>query len=136
MIKINKKMISIILIIVTVNLFYLINFKVNAETDLKNMQTQIDDFMEMGKKQVEEKGGATVATDIATPFVGLGQILTMVGAGTMVAVTAYMGIKYITASPEGQAKLKQQLIGLVVSGIVIFGAYGIWSIVLRIVSQF
>lgn len=81
-------------------------------------------------------GGSDIATEIASPFVELGQILTLIGAGVMVAVTAYMGIKYITASPEGQAKLKQQLIGLFVSGIVIFGAYGIWTIVLRIVSQF
>ena len=54
----------------------------------------------------------------------------------MVAVTTYMGIKYLTAGPEAQAKLKTQLIGVVVSGIVIFGAYGIWSMVIKIASQF
>jgi hypothetical protein len=54
----------------------------------------------------------------------------------MVIVTLYMGIKYITATPDSQARLKQQLIGLVVSGIVIFGAYFIWKIVVNIVSKF
>ena len=33
------------------------------------------------------------------------------------------------------AKLKQQLIGVLVSGFVIFGAYGIWKVVGKIVEQ-
>ena len=60
----------------------------------------------------------------------------MIGVGVMVAVTTYMGIKYLTAGPEAQAKLKVQLIGVVVSGVVIFGAYGIWSIVLKMAAKF
>ena len=43
--------------------------------------------------------------------------------------TAYMGILYMISPPERQAKLKQQLIGLVVSAVVIFGGYYIWKIV-------
>ena len=74
--------------------------------------------------------------DITSEFTELGKILTTIGAGVMVAVTTYMGIKYITAGPEAQAKLKQQLIGVVVSGIVIFGAYGIWQIVGQIAQSF
>ena len=132
----RKIVISIILIMCIVNAFYLVTFEVNGST-LGEMQTQIDDFMKVGRDKVNStSGGADIATEIATPFVGLGQILTFIGAGVMVGATAYMGIKYILASPEGQAKLKHQLIGLVVSGIVIFGAYGIWSLTLRIVSRF
>lgn len=66
----------------------------------------------------------------------IGQILTLVGAGTLVAVTSYMGIKYLVSPPDKQAALKQQLIGLVVAGIVIFGAYGIWKAVVNVASQF
>ena len=57
-------------------------------------------------------------------------------AGVLVAVLTFMGIKYITSGPEAQGKLKQQLIGVVVSGVVIFGAYGIWQLVGKIVSTF
>jgi hypothetical protein len=60
----------------------------------------------------------------------------MIGAGVMVAVTTYMGIKYLTAGPEAQAKLKVQLVGLVVSGMVIFGSYYIWKIVIQIAAEF
>lgn len=73
---------------------------------------------------------------ITDEFTGLGQILTTIGAGVMVAVITYMGIKYLTSGPEAQAKLKTQLIGVVVSGFVIFGAYIIWKIVVQIAETF
>lgn len=105
---------------------------VNAASLLQTMETQAGQFIQNGQKQA----GKIKYNNIANEFAGLGQILTMVGAGVMVAVTTYMGIKYLTAGPEAQAKLKTQLIGVVVSGVVIFGAYGIWKLVIEIVSQF
>lgn len=50
----------------------------------------------------------------------------------MIDVTAYMGIKNLVSTPETRGKLKQQLIGLVVSGVVIFGAYYIWRAVINL----
>ena len=105
---------------------------VNAASLLQTMETQAGQFIKNGQKQA----GKIKYDNIANEFAGLGQILTMVGAGVMVAVTTYMGIKYLTAGPEAQAKLKTQLIGVVVSGVVIFGAYGIWKLVIEIASQF
>lgn len=99
-------------------------------TLLQNMQSQASDFINEGSKTKIDYNA------IAKEFKGLGQILTMVGTGVMVAVTTYMGIKYLTAGPEAQAKLKVQLIGVVVSGMVIFGSYSIWSLVMNVASQF
>ena len=62
-------------------------------------------------------------------------ILTAVGIVVLVAVTMIMGIRYMFATPEEAAKLKQQLIGLVVSGVVIFGAVAIWKIVYTILNS-
>ena len=60
----------------------------------------------------------------------IGQFLTGVGVIVLVIATIIMGIKYMsTSDASAQAKIKQQLIGLVVSAIVIFGAYSIWTIV-------
>ena len=95
------------------------------------MQGDIDEFKKAGKGKSDFKVG-----DVTKNFVSLAQILTMVGAGIMVAVTTYMGIKYLTGGPEAQAKLKTQLIGVMVSGMVIFGAYFIWKTVVNIVSTF
>lgn len=86
------------------------------------------------------KGAASAGninySGVTKEFIGIGQILTTIGAGVMVAVVTYMGIKYLTAGPEAQAKLKIQLIGVLVSGMVIFGSYTIWKIVVQIAENF
>lgn len=98
---------------------------------LSEMENKANNFINTGAGQSNIN-----YTNVTNEFKDLGNILTMIGAGVMVAVTAYMGIKYLTAGPEAQAKLKTQLIGVVVSGMVIFGAYFIWKIVLEIAATF
>ncbi len=98
---------------------------------IKQMQDDMDEFEKAGKGKNDFEVG-----DVTKNFVNLAQILTMIGAGVMVAITTYMGIKYLTAGPEAQAKLKTQLFGVLVSGMVIFGAYFIWKTVVNIVSTF
>lgn len=99
---------------------------------ISQMESDINSF-----KNEAIKSGQTISTEkITEDFVSLGQILTMIGMGVMVAVTTYMGIKYLTSGPEAQAKLKTQLIGVIVSGLVIFGAYFIWRVVINIASTF
>lgn len=66
--------------------------------------------------------------DIAKPFSDLGNILRFIGIGIVVIATTYMGILYMISPPEKQAKLKQQLIGLVVAAVVIIGGYYIWKL--------
>lgn len=58
----------------------------------------------------------------------IGQMLTAVGVAVLFGAIMLLGIKYMKAQPEERGKLKQQLIGLVISGIVIFGAFTIWRI--------
>ena len=54
-------------------------------------------------------------------------MMSYLGAGIMVAVTSYLGVQYLMSPPDKQAALKEKLIGVVVAGIIIFGAYQIWS---------
>ena len=61
--------------------------------------------------------------------VPIANILTAIGVFVLVGVTIVMGIKYMFATPEEAAKLKQQLIGLVVSAVVVLGATAIWKII-------
>lgn len=130
--KTNKK-ILIKIIFMLVVLFTFFNVDKSYATNgisLKKMEEQASNFISTGANQSTVNVSA-----IAGNFVSLGQILTFIGAGVLIGVTAYMGIKYLTAGPEAQAKLKVQLIGVVVSGITIFGAYGIWKLVINIASQ-
>ena len=128
---IKKSLLIISLFLLIIKIFMVNCYKVEALT-LKEMQEQTKEFLTTGETEAD-----SIETDgIFDDLVGMGSILTTIGAGVMVAVTLYMGIRFITATPEAQAKLKQQLIGLVVAGFVIFGAYYIWKIVINIVEKF
>ncbi len=129
--KITKKVLITLIAFFIISLSLVNTSKVEALT-LSEMQNQTQEFLNKGKDGAGNVNGENIFEDL----VDLGSILTTIGAGVLVAVTLYMGIKYITATPEAQAKLKQQLIGLVVSGFVIFGAYFIWKIVISIVEKF
>ncbi len=122
----RKILIAVILLYVLVSAFS----NVKAIT-LKEMQDKANNFINAGATNQNID-----YNNVTKEFSDLGQILTMIGAGVMVGVTTYMGIKYLTAGPEAQAKLKVQLIGVVVSGMVIFGSYYIWRTVLKIAATF
>lgn len=91
------------------------------------------DILKAGSSWIEAgQSQAPVGTstdDFVNRFIGIGQVLVAVGVIVLLIVTAITGIKWITASPDKKALLKQQLIGLVVAAVVIFGAVGIWNLV-------
>lgn len=127
----RKKLNSLFKIICVMIAVYVV-FGINTFTFasfLSEMNAAVGEFKSQGNVNID-------TSEVTKQFKGLGQALTLVGTGVMVAVIAYMGIKYMTSGPEAQAKLKTQLIGVFVSGIVIFGAYHIWKLVLNIVKNF
>ena len=91
-----------------------------------------DTFINKGKEK-----DVINSSDVATTIMPIAQALVAVAAGVLVVVTCIMGVKYATTtSAEAQAKLKKQLIGLVVSIVVVFGAHAIWTIVYNFMKNF
>lgn len=84
-----------------------------------------------GAEQVEN----TSVDNFVSQFVGIGRILVVIAVVVLLIVIGITGIKWITATPEKQAKLKEQLIGLVVATVVIFGAVGIWNLARGIMGK-
>ena len=133
--KLSKTLKRLIFTILIIYILFSVPHVVQAAdgtTMLSTMQSQTSAFISKGQANASGISWQAVTQE----FVGLGQILTMIGVGVMVAVVAYMGIKYLTAGPEAQAKLKVQLIGLLVSAMVIFGSYYIWKFVVGIAETF
>ena len=132
----NKQIIMKITFILLLLSYLLFNCSiVNAtggSNTLKKAEEQLDSWQTIG----QSGQGDIDMENVVNPIVDITQILITLGAGVLVAVTTYMGIRYLISSPEEQAKLKTQLIGIVVSGVVIFGAYYIWKIVLQLASEF
>jgi len=62
-------------------------------------------------------------------------VLLGIGTVVLVAVALIMAIKYMTATPDAKGKLKTQLIGLVVSAVVVLGATAIWKIIYKVLSS-
>ena len=123
-------------IILITSLLFVITMNFNiVHADGPGMLSNMERDMNIFDKTGEENSRNIKVENVVGPIRDLTQILVTIGAGVMVAVTTYMGIKYLTSGPETQAKLKIQLIGLVVAGVVIFGAYNIWKIVVTLASE-
>ena len=126
------KVIRIISIVITmISIFSIFQPEAQAVQSFDEMKRSIADFIEKGKGGNSNINGGQLG-GIVMPIVN---ILTAIGVIVLVGVTMIMGIKYMFATPEEAAKLKQQLIGLVVSAVVILGATAVWKIVYQIVSQ-
>lgn len=125
--KVLKKVtLMMFLLYIVISLFY----SVRAIT-WEDMDSQWSTFSNHGRNNSNINYAS-----VTSEFKDLAQILTMIGTGVMIGVTVYMGIKYLTSGPEAQAKLKGQLVGVLISGLVVFASYPIWKMVLEIVSRF
>ena len=60
-------------------------------------------------------------------------IVQVIGVGIAVIMLTIMGVKYITASPQEKSQLKETLVPYFVGAIVLCGASGILSIVVKFV---
>lgn len=119
-------------IILPLVLLILFAFPVYSEasgfSSFGDLKQKADSWIKEGDVKVSDDKIAQIMSPIA-------QVLVAVGAIVLVGATIIMGIKYVSASDPGtQAKLKQQLIGLVVAAIIIFGAVGIWTFVYNFLS--
>lgn len=80
--------------------------------------------------------GETIGDDdLVDPTLQIGRVLMTIAIIVLLIVTIIMAIKYMIANPEEQGKLKQQLVGLVISAAVIFGAYIIWQITINLLTN-
>ena len=85
--------------------------------------------------------GATADTDATSDdetkeFINiLYNTLLTLGVIITIAVGGIMGIKFMLASAEDKAKIKESMVPYVVGSILIFGAFGIWKLFITIFSQ-
>lgn len=119
---VNKIVLLVMLVLVATVTFSNETFAMEEWDKMKN---KADAFITEGKNQ----GGENVIseTDLQNFAMPIARALLAIAAVVVTVVTVVMGIQYAMASPSDKAKLKQKLIGLVVSTIIIYGAQGIWA---------
>jgi len=133
----NKKIWNICGVILLVAVFlFILSPNVFADGDEKKTFPSFDKIFSMVQnfETIGKQNAPIDAEQIANTIRPLESILLGIGTVVLVVVTAIMGIKYMTASPEGRGKLKTQLIGVAVSAVVLFGAYGIWRIAYTLIN--
>ena len=124
------KILKYVAVVITAMLIIInLNQPVAEAMTFDEMRSKIQTWTQIGQNQGGSRISGNEIGNILKPIVN---ILTAIGVIALIVITMIMGIKYMFATPEEAAKLKQQLIGLVVSAVVILGATAIWKIIYNI----
>ena len=128
----NKKFFNILSILLLIIAFlFLLSPEIYASMpNAEELHSQASEFLNKGEQnaKIDVNKIASIMKPMASLLLGIGTVV-------LVVVTALMGVKYMAANPETRAKLKGQLVVIAISAIVLFGAYGIWSIAYKIMSD-
>ena len=102
----------------------------SSDDSIDSIFNDANDFIKQGESDssIDQKKLHDTSNLLYNLLLGIGMVLAVI-------VGVIIGIKYVLGSLEEKADLKQALIGYVVSCAVIFGAFGIWKIVVLILQS-
>lgn len=103
------------------------------------MQTTyaVDDIIEAGGsfiKKGEQQQQAIQDSQIKTVSDQIYNILLAIGTVIAVIIGAILGIQFMVGSMDEKAKVKESLIPFVIGCVIIFGAFGIWKLIITILK--
>ena len=131
---------SKILIIVCILQIIILPTYSNASSFWDDVFSNGNRFIQNGKNQATSKNEATggtviddseiqdVNSDIFNALLGIGIVFTVLIGGVL-------GVKLMISSAEDKAKIKEAMIPYVIGCVVIYGAFGIWKIVIVILNN-
>ena len=141
-----KQRIGKVLLILLVLQFVFAIVNVSEATTWGDIFGSADSFLKKGKDGAA-KGEITTGTGNNTATIGLPDdgklnsivsdiynILFPLGVAITVIIGGALGIKFMMASAEDKAKVKESLVPYVVGCVVIYGAFGIWKLAITIFS--
>ena len=101
----------------------------NASSTLDDMMTDADSFVASSKSDsIDSKSLQDFSSIIYN-------IALQIGIGVAVVVGLALGIQFMLAGVDGKADVKKALIAYVVGCIAIFGAFGIWKLIIEVMKQ-
>lgn len=103
--------------------------KMAETTNIDNVVTSGDEFLKNGDQtRIEDQNLQNLSNSIYN-------ILLIVGVIIAVLIGAIIGIKFMIGSVEEKADVKKLLVPYIVGCVVVFGAFGIWKVVVIILSS-
>ena len=154
MASIIKRFLKVIVIFIAIQILLVVEdiSKVQSADFLwDGMLDSADGFIEQGKQNanrgeisVEQEDGdpenvvkiqLPKSDDVKTIVGRIYMILMPLGVAITVIVGGILGIKFMIASAEDKAKIKELLVPYVIGCIVIYGALGIWKITIEVMDS-
>ena len=133
--NIIRRIFKIIITLIFISLLTLTTSTTVVEASFWNdMFGQAGDFIDQGKNEAEAEQDISDA-QTAEVITILFNTLMSLGSVIAVGIGGVLGIKYMTASAEDKAKVKESMVPYVVGTAVIFGAFAIWKIAITVFSQ-
>ena len=123
----DLKKITMAILLILIFQFMFIPTLSNAQ-NMGEVIQQGDAFVNNGKILIDQNKLKETMSFIFNSLFVVGMILS-------VFVGGFLGIKYMTSSVEDKAEIKKTMLPFATGCIVIFGAYGIWKIVITILNQ-
>ena len=127
-----KKNIKKILVIFTVFILTITISNYANASSLTDIWDGADDFLQSGQSGLDE----TIDEEkLQTMSDILYNILLAIAIVAAVIMGLFIGIRFMTGSIEQKAKIKETLIVYIAGCVIAFGAFGIWRLVINIMSQ-
>ena len=105
-------------------LIFLISILLCSCISTANPKGDADSFLEDANMVSNGDKMNSAISDVAGMLTGIGIIVAVI-------VAAILGIQFIRGSMEQQAKVKEAIIPYIIGCIVVFGALGIWRMVIE-----
>ena len=102
----------------------------DAGSSLEDMMDDADSFVSKGNED-----NAINNTELADLSSVIYNIVLQVGIAVATLIGVILGIKFMLESAEGKAEVKKMLLVYVIGCIVVFGAFGIWKLVVTLIEQ-
>ena len=131
---------SKILIILFILQIIILPVQSNATSIWDDIFSSGDKFIQKGKEQAtssnQQSGGSVISDkEIKEANSDIFNILLSVGIVLAVLVGGVLGVKFMIASAEDKAKIKEAMIPYVLGCVIIFGAFGIWKLAITILNN-
>ncbi len=146
MTNIIRKISKIILVILIIQIIFAIE-NISKAAWWDEIESSASNFLQSGKdaassgevtSTTEDGKKITISTpsdnDLKTIINNIYNILFPLGVAITVIIGGALGIKFMMASAEDKAKVKESLVPYAVGCIVIYGAFGIWKLAITIFS--
>jgi len=125
----KRNVLQIILSLILIIVFIYSNNIVYA-TSINEIINGADKFVDSGKQSSSEVINGQILNDTSDLIYN-----TLLILGTCIAaiIGLILGIQFMTGSVEQKVKVKESIIPFIVGCVIIFGAFGIWRLVILLI---